>query len=98
ARGAALFTCVEPGDHVVASQALYGGSVTQLKHLFRKLSVELTFFDPDELGAWENAIRPNTKLFFGETIGNPGGNILDIQAVSEIAHRHDIPLAIDNTF
>jgi O-acetylhomoserine (thiol)-lyase len=98
AQAAAFFTFLQPGDHVVASQALYGGSVTQLKHLFRKLSVELTFVDPDDLSAWTGALRENTKLLFGETIGNPGGNVLDIQAVADIAHRHGAPLMIDNTF
>jgi O-acetylhomoserine (thiol)-lyase len=98
AQAAAFFTMLTPGDHVVASQALYGGSVTQLKHLFRKLSVELTFVDPDDLAAWEQAIRSNTKLLYGETIGNPGGNVLDIAAVSDLAHAHDLPFMIDNTF
>src|ERR1700761_3445986 len=81
AQAAALFTLLEPGDHVVASAALYGGSVTQLKHLSRKLSLELTFVDPDNIDAWRAALRDETKLLYGETIGNPGGNVLDIQAV-----------------
>jgi O-acetylhomoserine (thiol)-lyase len=97
-QSAALFTLLQPGDHVVASKALYGGSVTQLKHLLRKLSVELTFVDPDNLDAWREALRPNTKLLFAETIGNPGGNVLDIQGVAEIAHAHNTPLMIDSTF
>ena len=98
AQSSALFTMLEPGDHIVASSALYGGSVTQLKHLTRKLSLDLTFVDPDDLDAWRGAIRPKTKLLFAETIGNPGGNVLDIEAVSAIAHEHGMPLAIDNTF
>src|SRR5436305_4238828 len=69
AQAAALFTMLAPGDHVVASAALYGGSVTQLKHLLRKLSVGLTFVDPDDLDAWRRALRPETKVLFGETIG-----------------------------
>jgi O-acetylhomoserine (thiol)-lyase len=89
---------LQPGDHVVASSALYGGSVTQLKHLLRKLSVGLTFVDPDDLSAWEGAIRPSTKALFGETIGNPGGNVLDIEPVARLGHDHGIPLVIDNTF
>ena len=89
---------LNPGDHVVASSALYGGSVTQLKHLFRKLSVELDFVDPDNLDAWRGALRENTKLLFAETIGNPGGNVLDIEAVADIAHAHATPLMVDNTF
>ncbi|MFM7118969.1 MAG: O-acetylhomoserine aminocarboxypropyltransferase/cysteine synthase family protein, partial [Gammaproteobacteria bacterium] len=98
AQSAALFTLLEPGDHVVASAALYGGTVTQLKHLLRKLSVELTFVDPDDSAHWQAALRPNTKLFFAETIGNPAGNVLDIEAVAAIAHGHGLPLLVDNTF
>jgi O-acetylhomoserine (thiol)-lyase len=98
AQTAAFFTLLQPGDHVVASRALYGGSVTQLKHLFRKLSVELTFVDPDDPDAWRGALRENTKLLYAETIGNPGGNVLDIEAVAAIAHQHDTPLMIDSTF
>ena len=98
AQNAALFTLLEPGDHVVASAALYGGTVTQLKHIMRKLSVELTFVDPDDLGDWETALQDNTKVLFGETIGNPGGNVLDIEALAELAHRHGAPLIVDNTF
>src|SRR5437588_8384528 len=82
AQAAALFTLLRPGDHVVASQALYGGTITQLKHLFSKLSVDLTFVDPDDLSAWKTALRDNTKLLYGETIGNPGGNVLDLDAVA----------------
>ncbi len=98
AQAAVFVTLLEPGDHVVASGALYGGTVTQLKHLLRKLSVALTFVNPDEPGEWQAALQPNTKLLFAETIGNPGGNVLDIQAVAEIAHGHGCPLIIDNTF
>jgi len=98
AQSAAFFTMLNPGDHVVASSALYGGSVTQLKHLFRKLSVELDFVDPDDADAWRRALRENTKLLFAETIGNPGGNVLDIEAVARIAHDHQTPLMVDNTF
>ncbi|MCA1617498.1 MAG: O-acetylhomoserine aminocarboxypropyltransferase/cysteine synthase, partial [Acidobacteria bacterium] len=92
------FTMLRPGDHVVSSRALYGGSLTQLKHMFGKMSIELTFVDPDDLDAWRNAIRPNTKVFYGETIGNPGGNVLDIEAVAEIAHSIGAPLMLDSTF
>ena len=98
AQAGAFFTLLVPGDHVVASQALYGGSITQLKHIMRKLSVELTFVDPDDLDAWKGAMQENTKALFGETIGNPGGNVLDIQAVSDIAHVHEAPLIVDSTF
>ncbi len=98
AQAAALFTLLQPGDHVVSSSALYGGTVNQFKHLLRKMNVELTWVDPDDLGAWRRALQPNTKAFFGETIGNPGGNVLDIEAVASIAHDHDLPLIVDNTF
>ena len=83
---------------MVSSSALYGGSVNQLKHLLRKMSVELTWVNPDDVDAWKAAVRPNTKAFYGETIGNPAGNVLDIQALAAIAHDHEIPLLVDNTF
>jgi O-acetylhomoserine (thiol)-lyase len=98
AQAAALFTLLEPGDHIVSSQALYGGTVNQFKHVLRKLNVELTWVDPDEPQAWREAVRPNTKAFFGETIGNPAGNVLDIEVIAEIAHEHQLPLVVDNTF
>src|SRR5919202_1904416 len=98
AQAAALFTLLQPGDHIVASGALYGGTVTQLKHLARKLGLQLTFVDPDDLDAWKKAPRDDTKLLYGETIGNPGGNILDIEAVAPIAHGLGAPLMVDNTF
>jgi O-acetylhomoserine (thiol)-lyase len=89
---------LEPGDHVVSSSALYGGSVNQLKHLLRKMHVDLTWVDPDDPAAWRAAVRPETKAFFGETIGNPAGNLLDIEALASIAHEHELPLIVDNTF
>jgi O-acetylhomoserine (thiol)-lyase len=98
AQAAIFFTLLVPGDHVVASRALYGGSLTQLKHLFRKLSVELDFVDPGDLAAWRRALRPATKALFGETIGNPAGTVLDLEAISAIAHEHGAPLLVDNTF
>jgi O-acetylhomoserine (thiol)-lyase len=98
AQAAVLFTLLEPGDHVVSSSALYGGTVNQLKHLLHKMSVDLTWVDPDDPDAWRAAVRPNTKAFFGETIGNPGGNILDIEALASVAHEHELPLIVDNTF
>ena len=98
AQAAALFTMLQPGDHVVASAALYGGSVTQLKHLSRKLGLAVSFVDPDHIENWKGALRDETKLLFAETIGNPGGNVLDIQAVADVAHGIGVPLMIDNTF
>jgi O-acetylhomoserine (thiol)-lyase len=98
AQASLFFTLLQPGDHVVSSQSLYGGSITQLKHLQRKLSFALDFVDPDDLDAWRRAARDETKPFFGETIGNPGGNVLDLEAVAEIAHDSGAPLVVDNTF
>ena len=98
AQSAALFTLLRPGDHVVSSNALYGGTITQFKHVLGKLSVGLDFVDPDDMDAWRSAINDNTKLLFAETIGNPAGNILDIEAVANLAHEHDCPLMVDNTF
>jgi O-acetylhomoserine (thiol)-lyase len=98
AQAAALFTLLEPGDHVVSSSALYGGTVNQLKHLLRKMNVELTWVNPDDLDAWRQAVRPRTKAFFAETIGNPAGNVLDIEGVAAIAHEHALPLIVDSTF
>ncbi len=98
AQSAAIFTLLRPGDHVVASSALYGGTITQLRHVLGKLSVGLDFVDPDNLDAWRSAITSDTKLLFAETIGNPGGNVLDIEQVAGIAHEHECPVMVDNTF
>ena len=98
AQSATFFTLLSPGDHVVASRALYGGSITQLKHLFKKLSVDLTFANPDDPGEWNAATTDRTRLFFGETIGNPGGNVMDIEKIADVAHTHSLPLIMDNTF
>jgi O-acetylhomoserine (thiol)-lyase len=98
AQAAALFTLLSPGDHVVSSAALYGGTVNQLKHVLRKMNVEITWVNPDDVGAWRGAVRDNTKAFFAETIGNPGGNVLDIEPLAKLAHEHGVPLLVDNTF
>jgi O-acetylhomoserine (thiol)-lyase len=98
AQAAALFTLLQPGDHVVSSSALYGGTVNQFKHLLRKMQVDITWVNPDDTDAWRHAVRPNSKAFFGETIGNPGGNVLDIETLASIAHDHELPLIVDNTF
>ena len=82
----------------MSSSALYGGTVNQFKHMLRKMSVDLTWVDPDDPDAWKAAVRDNTKAFYGETIGNPGGNVLDIEAIAAIAHEHELPLIVDNTF
>jgi O-acetylhomoserine (thiol)-lyase len=98
AQAAAIFTMLQPGDHIVASGALYGGTVTQLKHLSRKFGLRVTFVDPDHIDAWKGALQSETRLLYGETIGNPGGNVLDIAAVADVAHEVGAPLMIDNTF
>ena len=98
AQAAVFFALLQAGDHVVASQAIYGGSIAQFKNTLSKLGVEFTFVNPDDREAWEGAVRESTKAFFAETIGNPGGNILDLALVAEIAAAHQLPLIIDNTF
>ena len=98
AQASALFTLLEPGDHIVASQALYGGTITQFKHRARQDSRRDHLRRSRRPDAWRAALRANTKALFGETIGNPGGNVLDIAAVAEIAHEHGAPLIVDNTF
>jgi O-acetylhomoserine (thiol)-lyase len=94
----AFLTLLAPGDEIVASSQLYGGTVTQFSHTFRKLSVEVRWVDPTDLGAWERAITPKTRALFGETIGNPRGAILDLEALAALADAHRIPLVVDNTF
>ncbi len=86
------------GDHVVAQKTIYGGSYNLLAHTLPLYGVETTFVNAHDLSEVENAIRPNTKLVFIETLGNPNSDIPDIDAISAIAHRHGIPLVIDNTF
>ncbi|HEV8633568.1 MAG TPA: O-acetylhomoserine aminocarboxypropyltransferase/cysteine synthase family protein [Chloroflexota bacterium] len=94
----ALFTILKPGDHVVASRMLYGGTTTQFRHIFRKMACEVTFVDPDDPENWRRAVRESTRAFYGETIGNPTGTILDLETVARIAHEHGLPLIVDNTF
>jgi O-acetylhomoserine (thiol)-lyase len=94
----AILTLAEAGSHVVASAALYGGTYNLFRHTFPKLGIEFTFIDdPDDLDAWRAAIRPNTKALFGETIGNPRNDILDIEGIAGVAHDNGIPLIVDNT-
>ncbi len=94
----ALMTLLSPGDEIVASSHLYGGTVTQLTHTFRKLSVGVRFVDPTRLEHWEQAITPGTRALYGETVGNPRGSILDLEPLAALAQRHRIPLIVDNTF
>jgi O-acetylhomoserine (thiol)-lyase len=94
----ALLNLAENGGHIVSSASLYGGTYNQLHYTFPKLGIEVSFIDdPDDLAAWEKAVRPNTKAFYGESIGNPKGDIFDFDGISKIAHAHKIPLVIDNT-
>ena len=87
------------GEHIVASKTIYGGTFNLLSHTLPLTNgIETTFVDPDEEGAFEAAIKPNTKAIFIETLGNPNSNIIDIEAVAKIAHAHQIPLVIDSTF
>jgi O-acetylhomoserine (thiol)-lyase len=85
------------GSHIVASTALYGGSHNLLHYTLRRFGIETTFVNPNDMDAWRAAVRPNTKLFFGETVGNPGMDVLDMEAVSTIAHDNQVPLLVDST-
>lgn len=93
-----LATIAGAGAHVVASRALYGGSQNLLGYTMKRFGIDTTFVDPRDIDAWRNAIRPNTKVLFGETLGNPGLDVLDIPRVAEIAHEHHLPLMVDSTF
>jgi O-acetylhomoserine (thiol)-lyase len=94
----ALLTLATAGDHFVSSNALYGGTFTQLDVTLRRMGIDVTFVDFADPDAVEAAIGPSTKAVFAETIGNPGCTILDIAHYAELAHAHDIPLVVDNTF
>jgi O-acetylhomoserine (thiol)-lyase len=94
----AILNLAETGDHVVSSASLYGGTYNLFHYTLPKLGVEVEFVDdPDDLDAWRKAIRPNTKALYGETFGNPKGDVLDIEGVATVAHDHGIPLIVDNT-
>ena len=86
------------GDHVVAANTIYGGTYNLLKHTLSRYGIDTTFVNPDDYDAMESSIKPNTKLVYIETLGNPNSNIEDIERAADIAHRHGIPLVIDNTF
>ena len=94
----AILNLAGAGDHIVASNALYGGTYNLLKHTLPKLGITTTFIsDPADLHEWQDAIQPNTKLFFGESLANPGADVLDIEGIAKVAHDHGIPLIVDNT-
>ncbi len=90
-------TLMGAGSHIVASTALYGGSQNLLHYTLARFGIETTFVKPGDIDGWRTAVRPNTKLFFGETVGNPGLDVLDIPTISAIAHEAGVPLLVDST-
>lgn len=98
AEHAAIATLASAGDHIVTSPRLYGGTETLFQHTLPRLGIEFTFVDnPDDPQSWQDAVRPNTKAFYGETFGNPQADVLDIPAIAEVAHANQVPLIVDNT-
>ncbi|MCU1514206.1 MAG: bifunctional o-acetylhomoserine/o-acetylserine sulfhydrylase, partial [Microbacteriaceae bacterium] len=94
----AVLNIAQAGDHIVSSSSIYGGTYNLFKYTLAKLGIETTFVEnQDDADEWARAVRPNTKLFFAETIGNPKINILDIRLVADIAHQNGVPLIVDNT-
>jgi O-acetylhomoserine (thiol)-lyase len=94
----AILTLAEAGDHLVSSPSLYGGTYNLFHYTLPKLGIEVSFVDdPDNLEQWAAAVRPNTRAFYGESIGNPRGDVFDIAGVAGVAHAHKVPLIIDNT-
>jgi O-acetylhomoserine (thiol)-lyase len=94
----AIVTLLGAGAHIVASRALYGGSHNLLDFTLPRFGIETTFVDPRDIDAWRAAIRPHTRLLFGETLGNPGLDVLDVPRVAALAHEHGLPLLVDSTF
>ena len=86
------------GDHIVSSSKLYGGTYNLFANTLREQGLETTFVNPADPNNFENAIKENTKLIYAETLGNPNSDVIDLEAISEIAHRHGIPLIVDSTF
>ena len=93
----AIVTLMGAGGHIVASRALYGGSHNLLHYTLPRLGIHTTFVPPGDLDAWRAAVRPQTRLFFGETVGNPALDVLDMPAVAEIAYAASVPLLVDST-
>ncbi|WP_085369984.1 bifunctional o-acetylhomoserine/o-acetylserine sulfhydrylase [Leifsonia sp. NCR5] len=94
----AVLNIAQAGDHIVSSSSIYGGTYNLFKYTLAKLGIETTFVEnQDDADEWRRAVRPNTKLFFAETIGNPKINILDIALVADVAHESGVPLIVDNT-
>ncbi|MBC6958095.1 MAG: O-acetylhomoserine aminocarboxypropyltransferase/cysteine synthase [Lautropia sp.] len=98
AQAQAIFTLCNTGDHIVSSSRLYGGTYNQFNHTLRNLGIEVTFVDPTDPKNFERAIRPNTKIIYGESLGNPDIAVFPIEEVSEMAKKHNIVLMVDNTF
>lgn len=94
----AITTLMGAGGHIVASRSLYGGSHNLLEYTLPRFGITTSFVDPRDIDAWRAAIRPETRLLFGETLGNPGLDVLDIPRVSSLAHEHGLPLLVDSTF
>ncbi len=94
----AITTLAGAGSHIVSSSALYGGSHNLLHYTLARFGIETTFVKPGDIDGWRAAVRPSTKLLFGETLGNPGLDVLDIPTVAAIAHEHHLPLLVDSTF
>ncbi len=94
----AIVTLMGAGAHIVASRALYGGSHNLLDYTLPRFGIATTFVDPRDLDAWRAAIRPETRLLIGETLGNPGLDVLDVPRVADLAHEHGLPLLVDSTF
>ena len=93
-----IVTLLSAGAHIVASRSLYGGSHNLLDYTLPRFGIETTFVDTRDIDAWRRAIRPTTRLLFGETLGNPGLEVLDIPRVAELTHEHGLPLLVDSTF
>ncbi len=94
----AVLNLANSGDHIVSSSSIYGGTYNLFKYSLAKLGIEVTFIeDQNDPAAWQRAVRPNTKLFFAESLANPRSNVLDIRAVADVAHENGLPLIIDNT-
>ncbi|AHK30111.1 O-succinylhomoserine sulfhydrylase [Rhodococcus opacus PD630] len=94
----AILNLAEAGDHIVSSPRLYGGTYNLFHYTLPKLGIEVSFVeDPDDLEQWKDAVRDNTKAFYGETISNPRNDVLDLPGISGIAHQHGLPLIVDNT-
>jgi O-acetylhomoserine (thiol)-lyase len=94
----AIQNIAHAGDHIVSAMTIYGGTYNLFAHTFEDFGITTTFVNPDDLSNFENAIKPNTKAIFIESLGNPNSSIIDIKGVAEIAHKHKIPLIVDNTF